>query len=128
MTVDGFSYDIARARRETYAHPGALPAVTPAPLAEDLLRRDFTVNALAIALGDPVPGSLAPAPRGLEDLEAQQLRVLQLLGTGKLNKEIAHELGVGKGTATVSVREPGLRNSKQEPIASAGPSTSVTVQ
>ena len=76
VTVDGFSYDIARARRETYAHPGALPDVTPASLAEDLLRRDFTVNALAIALGDPVPGSLAPAPRGLEDLEAQQLRVL----------------------------------------------------
>ncbi len=51
VRLDGFAYDIARARRETYARPGALPEVEPAPLAEDLLRRDFTVNALAIELG-----------------------------------------------------------------------------
>ena len=50
VVLDGHSYDIARARRETYAYPGALPDVEPAPLAEDLLRRDFTVNALALAL------------------------------------------------------------------------------
>ncbi len=51
--LDGHSYDLATARRERYARPGALPEVEPAPLAEDLRRRDFTVNALAVALGGP---------------------------------------------------------------------------
>jgi tRNA nucleotidyltransferase (CCA-adding enzyme) len=72
VVLDGFSYDIARARRETYAHPGALPDVEPAPLAEDLLRRDFTVNAIALALS----GELTAAPAALEDLDARRLRVL----------------------------------------------------
>src|ERR1700754_1548565 len=45
VSLDGFSYDLARSRRETYAHPGALPTVEPAGIAEDLRRRDFTVNA-----------------------------------------------------------------------------------
>jgi tRNA nucleotidyltransferase (CCA-adding enzyme) len=73
VRVDGFTYDIARARRETYAHPGALPDVEPAPLDEDLTRRDFTVNAMAIALDD---GELHVAPGALEDLDARRLRVL----------------------------------------------------
>jgi len=76
VTLDGFTYDLARSRRETYAHPGALPDVSPAPLSEDLLRRDFTVNALAIALVGGAAGSLEAAPLGLEDLERRSLRVL----------------------------------------------------
>jgi tRNA nucleotidyltransferase (CCA-adding enzyme) len=51
VMLDGWRYDIARARGETYAHPGALPDVHPADLPEDLQRRDFTVNAAAIRLG-----------------------------------------------------------------------------
>ena len=73
VVLDGHTYDIARSRRETYAHPGALPEVEPAPLAEDLGRRDFTVNAIALALGD---GELIAAPGALEDLEGRRLRVL----------------------------------------------------
>jgi tRNA nucleotidyltransferase (CCA-adding enzyme) len=65
--------DVARARRETYPAPGVLPAVEPAPLAEDLLRRDFTVNAIALSLAD---GSLRAAPHAREDLDARLLRVL----------------------------------------------------
>ena len=42
----------ATSRRETYPHPGALPEVEPAPIEEDLARRDFTVNAMAMALPD----------------------------------------------------------------------------
>ncbi len=76
VTLDGFSYDIARARRETYAHPGALPDVAPAPLAEDLERRDFTVNALALALAGDRAGELTSVPTALEDLDARRLRVL----------------------------------------------------
>ncbi len=76
VRLDGFDYDIARTRRETYARPGALPDVVPATLAEDLHRRDFTVNAIAIALGGDTPGELAAAPAALDDLEAHRLRVL----------------------------------------------------
>jgi tRNA nucleotidyltransferase (CCA-adding enzyme) len=76
VSLDGFTYDLARSRRETYAHPGALPDVSPAPLSEDLLRRDFTVNALAIALVGPAAGRLEAAPLGLDDLERRTLRVL----------------------------------------------------
>lgn len=76
VAVKGFSYDIAQARSETYAHPGALPEVQPAPLVEDLRRRDFTVNALAVALGGPQAGALTGAPNALEDLAGRRLRVL----------------------------------------------------
>jgi len=76
VRLDGFAYDIARARRESYAHPGALPDVEPAPLVEDLLRRDFTVNALAVALGGSNAGELRAAPGAVEDLAAHRLRVL----------------------------------------------------
>lgn len=73
---DGFTYDLARARQETYAHPGALPTVSPATITTDLRRRDFTVNALALGLGGPGRGALLEVPGGLEDLRRRRLRVL----------------------------------------------------
>jgi tRNA nucleotidyltransferase (CCA-adding enzyme) len=65
-------YDVVRARAERYAAPGALPDVRPSGLEDDLLRRDFTVNALALG----ADGQLHAAPAALEDLEAGRLRVL----------------------------------------------------
>jgi tRNA nucleotidyltransferase (CCA-adding enzyme) len=76
VTLDGSTYDIARTRRETYAHPGALPDVEPAPLVEDLKRRDFTVNAIALARAGDTAGELTSAPGALDDLDARRLRVL----------------------------------------------------
>jgi tRNA nucleotidyltransferase (CCA-adding enzyme) len=76
VTLDGFSYDIAPARSESYPHPGALPEVEPAAIDEDLLRRDFTVNAIAVALGGEDAGTVRSAPNALEDLDARLLRVL----------------------------------------------------
>jgi tRNA nucleotidyltransferase (CCA-adding enzyme) len=73
VALEGFSYDVARARSETYARPGALPDVAAASLDEDLRRRDFTVNAMAVAL---VSGAFRAVPGALEDLEARRLRVL----------------------------------------------------
>ena len=75
VKVDGFTYDLARARRERYSHPGALPTVGPAGIEEDLERRDFTVNALALGLAGRRRGQLLGAPHGKEDLEAGRLRV-----------------------------------------------------
>lgn len=69
--------DVAEARRERYPAPGALPEVEPATLEEDLLRRDFTVNAIAVMLGGQRPGEvLHAAPGALEDLRSGRLRVL----------------------------------------------------
>jgi tRNA nucleotidyltransferase (CCA-adding enzyme) len=48
--------NLARTRRETYPAPGALPEVEPAGIDEDLGRRDFTINALALRL-DAAPGA-----------------------------------------------------------------------
>jgi tRNA nucleotidyltransferase (CCA-adding enzyme) len=76
VEADDLAFDVARSRRERYPAPGALPEVEPAPLEEDLLRRDFTVNALAVAVGPPSLGELRAAPRGLEDLDSCRLRVL----------------------------------------------------
>jgi tRNA nucleotidyltransferase (CCA-adding enzyme) len=76
VTLDGFAYDIAGSRRETYRHPGALPDVSPATLEQDLRRRDFTVNAIAVALGGAEAGRLRSVPGALEDLEQRQLRIL----------------------------------------------------
>ncbi|MHB8492806.1 MAG: tRNA nucleotidyltransferase/poly(A) polymerase family protein, partial [Solirubrobacteraceae bacterium] len=68
--------DIARARRERYREAGALPDVEPATLIEDLARRDFTVNAIALELAGEARGALRHAPNALEDLTARRLRVL----------------------------------------------------
>jgi tRNA nucleotidyltransferase (CCA-adding enzyme) len=74
VRVGGATVDLAGARRETYAAPGALPEVQlGAPLAVDLERRDFAINAIAVALDD---GRVAAVPGALADLGAGVLRVL----------------------------------------------------
>jgi tRNA nucleotidyltransferase (CCA-adding enzyme) len=73
VSGDGWSIDITQARRERYPHPGTLPIVEPAPLEQDLARRDFTVNAIAVTLEG---GELIAAEGALGDLAAQRLRVL----------------------------------------------------
>lgn len=74
VRIDGHEVDIATARSEGYAHPGALPDVEPATLAEDLGRRDFTINAMAIPLrGEP---RLIDPHGGQADLAGRRLRVL----------------------------------------------------
>jgi tRNA nucleotidyltransferase (CCA-adding enzyme) len=71
----GLAFDLARARREHYPEPGALPEVQAARIDEDLPRRDFTVNALAAALGREALGELRAPEGALEDLRAGRLRV-----------------------------------------------------
>jgi tRNA nucleotidyltransferase (CCA-adding enzyme) len=75
VDVAGHEVDIVGARTETYEKPGALPTVTPAgSIEEDLARRDFTINAMAIPLqGEP---RLIDPYRGRHDLEEGVLRVL----------------------------------------------------
>jgi tRNA nucleotidyltransferase (CCA-adding enzyme) len=76
LELRGIKVDVTRARSETYPHPGALPEVRPATIAEDLARRDFTVNAMAYSLADAEGGKLIDPHGGLGDLRAGLLRVL----------------------------------------------------
>lgn len=73
---DGAHVDIAERRAESYPAPGALPEVRPGSGEEDLARRDFTVNAIAVTLGGPRSGEILSAEHALEDLDARRLRVL----------------------------------------------------
>ena len=68
--------DIATARRETYPYPAALPAVVFSSLREDLGRRDFTINALAIDLTLNNEAGIIDLFQGLDDLAAGNIRVL----------------------------------------------------
>ncbi len=88
LAREGASLDLATARREHYARPGALPTVEPGSLEEDLGRRDFTVNAMALALSGEGPSTacgdtsvpdlerLVDLAGGREDLARGVLRVL----------------------------------------------------
>jgi tRNA nucleotidyltransferase (CCA-adding enzyme) len=70
----GHTFDVVSARTERYPRPGALPDVElGATVEQDLRRRDFSVNAIAVRVAD---GALLAVPGAREDLEAGVLRVL----------------------------------------------------
>jgi tRNA nucleotidyltransferase (CCA-adding enzyme) len=74
VTAEGLpEIDIATARKERYRHPGALPAVTAGRLKDDLLRRDFSINAIAL---DLLSGSMHDPANGERDLGERLIRVL----------------------------------------------------
>ncbi|MGH7351878.1 MAG: CCA tRNA nucleotidyltransferase [Candidatus Methylomirabilales bacterium] len=72
---DGLRLDVVTARREQYRHPAALPQVFPATIDEDLFRRDFTINAMAVRLASG-GGELLDPFGGLTDLRGRRLRAL----------------------------------------------------
>lgn len=73
---DGLKIDIATTRRESYAQPALLPTVRLASLEEDLSRRDFTINAMAVQLNSWQFGRLLDVYGGQDDLRARTIRVL----------------------------------------------------
>ena len=75
VAVQGATVDLVTARRETYPRPGALPDVQPGDIADDLARRDFTVNAMAIPLAGE-PGTIIDPHGGQDDLCAGVIRTL----------------------------------------------------
>ncbi len=68
--------DIATARTEFYPYPAANPEVEASSIRQDLYRRDFTINALALRLTSPRSGELLDFFGGLIDLRSRQIRVL----------------------------------------------------
>ena len=73
---DGQKVDVARARQESYVRPAALPAIESSNLKQDLYRRDFTINALALRLTEGHFGELLDFFGGQADLHGQVVRVL----------------------------------------------------
>jgi tRNA nucleotidyltransferase (CCA-adding enzyme) len=71
--------DVVTARTEFYDAPAALPSVEHATIREDLFRRDFTINAMAVSLKGSEFGRLVDPFQGRRDLEAKTIRVLHNL-------------------------------------------------
>lgn len=74
---DGRHVDLVSARTETYHAPGALPTVGEGTLADDLARRDFTINAMALGLSGTREGTLVDPLGGAADLDAGLVRALR---------------------------------------------------
>jgi tRNA nucleotidyltransferase (CCA-adding enzyme) len=137
VSLDGHPVDLATARAESYERPGALPTVRPGTLEEDLARRDFTINAMALPLDGPQP--LVDPHEGAADLTAGSLRVLHERSfsddptralraaryAARLDLELearTAELLAGADLATVSAErvEAELRRIAAEPSPAAG--------
>jgi len=76
LSYTDFSLDLATARHETYSQPGALPIVQPGSLTDDLCRRDFSINAMALCLTPQRFGELIDLYYGKDDLDHQLIRIL----------------------------------------------------
>lgn len=71
-----FKVDIATARCESYPEPASLPLVAPGTLKDDLARRDFTINAMAISISGDNFGRLIDLFNGRDDIRRKKIRVL----------------------------------------------------
>lgn len=77
--LDGFKVDITSSRREIYDKPAALPTVTFGKIEDDLFRRDFTINAMAIGINEHQFGRVIDYYGGLKDLKKGLIRALHHL-------------------------------------------------
>ncbi|MDD5595678.1 MAG: hypothetical protein PHY94_05485, partial [Candidatus Omnitrophica bacterium] len=68
--------DIATARREIYPQAASLPEVRPGCLKDDLFRRDFTINAMAVSISGEDYGKLIDIFGGRNDLREKKIRIL----------------------------------------------------
>ncbi|MFH1360084.1 MAG: hypothetical protein ABIJ41_03495 [Candidatus Omnitrophota bacterium] len=76
MDAQGGQLDLSSARKEHYAYSGALPAVTLGSIHDDLFRRDFAINAMAISIHPDQFGMVIDDFRGQKDLDEKSIRVL----------------------------------------------------
>lgn len=74
IKVDGFEIEFVAARKESYTHTSRKPEVTQGNFDDDMRRRDFTINALACALGGIEEDSIIDTFDGLRDIENKLIR------------------------------------------------------
>ncbi|QAT17284.1 hypothetical protein BU251_05835 [Candidatus Velamenicoccus archaeovorus] len=77
--LEGFKADIASARKEIYEKPAALPCVSKGGIKDDLFRRDFTINAMAIGINRHCYGEIFDFYGGRRDLESKTIRAMHPL-------------------------------------------------
>ncbi|MEE8465115.1 MAG: hypothetical protein V3S68_01470, partial [Dehalococcoidia bacterium] len=75
VEIGGDRVDVVTARKEVYPHPGSLPEVSAGSLDDDLARRDFSINAMALPLSADSPQIIDPHG-GIRDLESRLVRTL----------------------------------------------------
>jgi tRNA nucleotidyltransferase (CCA-adding enzyme) len=118
VRAPGLTVDFATARRERYPNPGALPEVEASGLDDDLARRDFTINAMAMALPD---GTLVDPHGGRRDLEDGVIRVLHDRSFAddptRLLRALRYEARLG------AALDPHTEELAREAIAQSAPST-----
>ena len=111
--------NLAAARRERYERPGALPEVElGAPIQDDLARRDFSVNAIAVRLAD---GALEGYPGALEDLAAHRLRALHEHSFLDVRPACCGLCATPRGCASRSRRRRGRGRSRRSPTGRRPP-------
>ena len=76
FAIEGYRIDLSTCRGESYDRPGALPRVRPGDICDDLLRRDFSINAMAICINPVDFGLLTDLYGGIADLEGRVIRVM----------------------------------------------------
>lgn len=118
---DGVTAEIGMARTERYAKPGARPQVEPAPIHQDLLRRDFTINSIALSLHPASRGLLLDPTNGLGDLHNRELRAnsnvalfddpVRLLRLIRFRVRLGFEIEARTKQQYDSARQAGLENS-----------------
>lgn len=112
---DGFKLDVATARIEYYAHPAALPTVETSAIRNDLFRRDFSINAMAIKLNGAKANTLIDYFGGQADLKTHSLRVLHNLSfvedptRAYRAVRFEHRYGFTMGKQTISLLKNAVR-------------------
>ena len=118
--------EIAMAHTARYPRPGANPVIRPATIHDDLNRRDFTINSIAISLSKASRGLLLDPANGLGDLERRELRAnshhtlhddpARILRMLRLRTRLGFDLNERTQSQYANVREAGLE-SKIDSIA-----------
>ena len=121
VTVGAARCDLARARAETYSRPGALPDVSPAAIEQDLQRRDFTVNAIALGVAGERAGELLSVAGATRDLAEGRMRVLH---DASFRDDPTRLLRLVRYAARLGFEvEPHTRALVAEAVAAAAPTT-----